>query len=301
MTWVGVFCLLLALSQASIYAALTSSLQDDPTPQALGQIVASNGEQQRLVPFPNSVGGLLPSGFVVLEKTGEGAVITVAAQDCIVFFFLANASVTQSLCSSVLVLDNIAVFNGTVWVNGYNMTASHNFLYSLDRTSGVFRQEMALPGIIQVAISSSSDRLYFLTTQSEGGAGNNLTVVDVVDRRVVSQARVTAGIEILVYGGPSVGLLAWVATETYAGQLVVLDLRTGATLKTIVSSVSLSANGGCSAYDPVTGNVYAVLLDYQNGDAPVWTVTHLASGTMQRFPVSQNAQYPWAVGIALVN
>ncbi len=292
---------LLATCEGRIYATLTSSLQSVQPPQALAQIVPSTGQQQNLVAFPSTTGGFLPGGFVALPSTGEGAALSVGDEQCVVFFALGNGSIADTLCSSVLVLDNIAVFNNTVWVVAYDQARSANYLYSVDRATGSFQQEMHLPGVINVATSASSDRLFFLTTQTEGGAGNNLTVVDVVDRRVVSQARVQSGIEILVYGGRGVGLLSWVATSEYAGQLVVLDPRTGKTLKTIVSSVSLSANGGSAAYDPTTGNVYALLLASQNGNAPVWTVTHLASGVMQRFPVSQSAAFPWAVGIVVVD
>jgi len=295
-----VFLALAAVSDGRIYATVTSSLQAWQPPQAFCQIVPSTGQQQGLAPFPASVGGFLPGGFVTLPSTNEGAVLTVGTDECVVFFSLSNASVTGTLCSATLVLDNIAVFNNTVWVVAYNESASENFLFSVDRLSGTFQQEMHLPGVINVATSAYSDRLFYLTTQTQGGAGNNLTVVDVVERRIVSQVRVEPAIEILVYGGRSAGLLAWVATSVYAGQLVVLDPATGKTVKIIVSSVTLSANGGSSAYDPTTGNVYAVLLAYQSGEAPVWTVTHLATGVMQRFPVSPDAQYPWAVGLAVV-
>jgi hypothetical protein len=282
---------------ALIYGCVTSSLQNSPTPQAFAQIIPDTGRQTNIVQLPNSIGGLLLETFVALEK--EGAIITVADEECVLFFSLLNGKNLTTICSEVLVLDNIAVFNDTVWVVGYNQTDSQNFLYSVNRATGGFQREMHLPGVIEVAESTFSDRLFFLVTQSEGGAGNNLTVVDVVSRRIISNVRVTSGLEILVYS-KNEGLLAWVATEVFAGQLIVIDPNTGSTLRTIVSSVSLSANGGSAVYDSATRVLYSVLLQYQNGDAPVWTITNTVTGQMQRF-FPPNANYPWAVGLAIQN
>lgn len=292
------FSLLLSIgSCTTLYATIVSSL-DFGAQQAVCSINPANGQQQNTVMFPSSLGGILPDAIAVLPNN-IAVITTVAAENCLVWFSLTTGKVLQQKCSNILVFDNLESFNSTLYFNAYNETLSKNFIYStLATPSAPYNVVLPVPGVVQVAISTASPSLFFLTVQTGGGIGNALVTIDVATRRILYTVNVDPGIEILVWSAERQCLLAWVATETYAAQLVQLDYTTGRVVRSWVSSVTLSANGGSSV---VVGDVvYASLLQYQNGNAPWWTVTNLTSGTWTRYPTDPNAIYPWLLNLVAI-
>jgi len=117
--------------------------------------------------------------------------------------------------------------------------------------------------------------------------------VDTQNKKVLSSVVVPDGIEILLWDDMEGVLYAWVADETYAGVLVILDITTGKRVKTIVQFLNYSANGGTSLLIESSRLVYASLIDIANGDQlPVWVTVELTTGQSTSHLTDPNLGFP---------
>jgi len=180
------------------------------------------------------------------------------------------------------------------FINSYDSILSENYLTELFPLDGTLTQLVKIPGIVQVDISaySSKEHIFFLTLQNDDG-GNSLIRVDTQNKKILSSVVVPDGIEILIWDDTEGVLYAWVADETYAGVLVILDITTGMRVKTIVEYLNYSANGGTSILFESHKIVYASLIDISNGDQlPVWVTVDLTTGKATAHPTDLNLGFP---------
>jgi hypothetical protein len=230
-----------------------------------------------------TVGGILPdtaaavpnSGLLFLSIGNEGN------EFATIINMKGNVTFHESYRDAVLTNAAYDTQTKQFFINSYNSTVSTNYLAELYTNTGQLVQLLKISGIVQVDISSysSSQHIFYLTLQTPDGAGNALIQVDTQAKKLLSTVVVEDAIEILLWDDTSQLLYAWVADETYAGVLVILDLQTGKRAKTIVQFDNFSANGGTAVIDESAKMIYASLVDISNGDLePVWATVDLTTG-----------------------
>jgi len=167
------------------------------------------------------------------------------------------------------------------FIISYNPSVNTNYLDELYPNTGQLVQLLKISGIVNVDISSysSSQHIFYLVILIPDGDRNALIQVDTQAKKLLSTVVVEDAIEILLWDDTSQLLYAWVADETYAGVLVILDLQTGKRAKTIVQFDNFSANGGTAVIDESAKMIYASLVDISNGGLePVWATVDITTG-----------------------
>jgi len=259
--------------------------------------------------FPNEIGGMLPSCFV--QTSQDEAImctLSIHLDSCLVQMILSTGKILNIRCFHDLVISNIAYDNilNQFFFNGYNMSLSKNFIFSLDIPSMDKAPPIVIlyiPGIVQVCINSYSSVLhYFFLTLQIRGSDNNVVVVDVLNKKIVANSFIAPGIEILVFDDGNKVLYAWVATEVYAGLLVSIDYMNGKVLNNYVGSEDLSSNGGVAVFDSRNKVMYTSLLDFMHYEDPYWTkvdISKYPNCTLEKNEIGEDVTYPWFMGLIL--
>jgi len=230
-----------------------------------------------------TVGGILPDTAAAIPNYGLLflSISNGGNEFATIINMEGNVTFHESFRDAVLTNAAYDIQTKQYFINSYNSTVSTNYLAELYPQTGQLVQLLKISGIVQVDISSysSSQHIFYLTLQTPDGAGNALIQVDTQAKKLLSTVVVEDAIEILLWDDTSQLLYAWVADETYAGVLVILDLQTGKRAKTIVQFDNFSANGGTAVIDESAKMIYASLVDISNGDLePVWATVDLTTG-----------------------
>lgn len=258
--------------------ALGTAYLDMDAPMAVCAVDAASGKVTKVADLesPERVGSGLPACFGLLPGGNAAAVCTIrGGQDCIAIVSTVNGSTLSLICTSTIVISNLAVDDrtGQVFFNGFNETDSKNYVYELHLDSGDMTIVAHVPGIVQVCINaySSKTQTFYLTAQSDDRTGNKMVTVHIPTGKVVELLYPPAAIEILMVDPSSDLLLSWSANSYYAAQLQQLNATSGKTSPVFTASYDLSANGG-SAMVASDGMIYSMLLDYTHNNRPYWVV-----------------------------
>ena len=287
----------------TLYGVATASL-DYENDQAFVEINPKDGSFVQTHKLLDSIGGIIPSTFVVMPALHAAAFVTLTetAANCINVVDLTSGNVTHSYCSKTLVIDNVAYDTSLkqLFFSAFDTTKQANGAYELKPT-GEMVELVPVGGLVQVGINAYSQKnhTFYVTLEDPNGGDNVLVGVDMLSKRVVHKAKVSMALEALAFDDTNGVLLGWGAGGNYAGILLTIDVDTGST-KSLLSYEQYSANS-CTAVVGRDGNVYAPLLLYEQSNNPVWSVATLASPPSATFKkMNPNIAYPWILGVGFL-
>jgi len=236
-----------------------------------------------------NVGGALPgtlayvpslpaAQFLTIDPSGETSIVTINSS---------NDHVIQNLKSS-LVVSNLAYdFNlkSTV-VEAHVSSNGTDAVYSMAANSSTLQPLLTLEKVkIEVCISTYCPvgHIFFLL-QMTNGINDKMLRVDVVNKKVLSEVQLQEAVEVLMWDYQHAVMYAWVATSVYAAELISLNITSGSRIKSFASFKTLSANGGASTMDMVSGKVYASLLGGSGFADPFYVTVDLTSQNVTQTP-----------------
>eukprot|EP01124_Arcella_intermedia_P014195 TRINITY_DN20588_c0_g2_i1.p1 TRINITY_DN20588_c0_g2~~TRINITY_DN20588_c0_g2_i1.p1 ORF type:complete len:310 (-),score=68.90 TRINITY_DN20588_c0_g2_i1:32-961(-) len=249
-----------------------------------------------------SVGALLPNDIAYIPRL-TSLVFTSITPDASQYITLLtlDGKITH-LWKFNVILTNIAYdrLTAQTFVIGFNQELQKNFVFEVDLDAGVLKEVVEVPGIVQVCISAYcvGEHVFYVTVQTADG-GNAVVGVDTQKKVVGPAVVVKDAVEIMMWDEGAGVMYAWVATETDAGDLVQLDVKTGEKVKVIAQFSNYSGNGGTAVLDGASKIVYSSLLDISSGsNTPVWVVVDIQNGNHTAYPTSTDLGFP--IGLVLI-
>merc|ERR1712216_555644 len=164
----------------------------------------------------------------------------------------ADGSVANNWTFKTMVLGNLAHDAGTnkTWIGGFDMKEGRHGVFELE-PDGTLSCVVPIDGVVEIIVNAYSPaaHTFYLTLRDDAvESGASLIEVD-VERKIILGKKVPLVDTVLImhWDSSKNRMLAWIATETVAGALVTLDVKTGKTLKTIAQFPMLSPNAGSGA------------------------------------------------------
>jgi len=256
---------------------------------------SSSGSPSKITSLAN-LGGILPQSSIYMPEIQSIAFLSLEENGTeLATIISSSGKITSQWKFDNLVLTNTAYDFRTkqFFVCAYIIESGTSFVGELT-AKGEFQKTVQIQGIVQVDIATYCPigHIFFLTNELDDG-GNSLVRVDTQNKKVLSNVTVSDAIEILLWDYTDETMYAWVASEQYAGELVVLDINTGKRLSTIVSFENYSANGGTSSINISSKTVSASLLNIVGeANTPVWVVVDIPTKKATVTPTHPSLGFP---------
>ena len=237
----------------------------------------------------STLGGILPGCFAHLQAGNHHAVLVCSLADSsrLSLLSLSDGSLLDQWSYPDIIICALAHDESTnkTWVAGFAEKEDAHRVYELG-ADGKLISAVTIDAVVDISVSTycSKGHVFFLTLRDDDVASGVALVRVDTQRKQLLGKKVPLDEEalILMWDSSTATMFAWIATDHVAGALVILDIMTGKTLRTIAQFPKLSPNtgsGAASVFDAKARVVHASLIDLSTNPArPFFVAVNTTSG-----------------------